>query len=151
MDGAAGSTAADKADLELVRVCISPEGAFGVLLIDGVPAGPVTLERTYPAVESKPRGPQFVKIPAGVYACKRTVFYRGGYDTYEVSGVIGHDRLLFHRGNAEVDSEGCILIGSRFGYLSMKPCVLGSREGFSEFMRLTWGRPRFSLAIRNAA
>lgn len=150
MDGSAGSTN-ERADLELVRVSVSHDGAFGVLLLDGVPAGPVTIERTYPVAPSTPKGPQLVKIPPGTYSCHRTVFYRGGYDTYEITGVVGHSRLLFHRGNVEEDSDGCILVGARFGYLGMRPCVLGSREGFAEFMRLTWGRSRFSLAVRYAA
>lgn len=150
MDGAAGS-GSERPDLELVRVSVAPEGAFSVLLIDGVPAGPVCLERTYSVAESTPRGPQFVKIPPGIYDCRRTVFYRGGYDTYEVTGVVGHSRLLFHRGNAELDSDGCILVGRRFGFLGgTRAAVLESVEGFHDFMRLTWGRPAFALRVRNA-
>jgi hypothetical protein len=142
------------ADLELVRVSIAPEGCFGVLLFEGLPAGIVTLERTWPLAESAPRGPQFVKIPPGLYRCVRTRFVRGGYDTYEVTGVPGHSRLLAHQGNIEGDSEGCMLIGQRFGQVSGRPGVLGSRLGFVEFMRLAAGRSEFGafeLAVRNAA
>jgi hypothetical protein len=150
MDGAAGS-GSERADLELVRVAVAPDGCFGVLLIDGIPAGPVTLERTYPLAESRPGGPQFVKIPAGRYRCERTTFYRGGYESYEVTGVLGHSRLLFHQGNDEGDTEGCILVGSRFGWLGSRPAVLDSRNGFSEFMRLAHGRSGFDLLVRNPA
>lgn len=151
MDGAAGSGTERPADIELVRVCVAPEGAFSVLLIDGVPAGPVCLERTYPLVENRPRGPQFVKIPAGRYRCVRTTFHRGGYPSYEVSGVLGHSRLLFHVANDEADLDGCIGVGMRFGLLRGIPAVLDSREGFSEFLRLTRGRESFELLVRNAA
>lgn len=149
VDGGAGASERP-ADFELVRLCVAPDGAFGVLLVDGVPAGPVTLERTYPLAESHPRGPQFVKIPGGRYRCVRTWYYRGAVETFEVVGVVGHSRLLFHAGNAELDSEGCILVGRRFGFLGGKPAVLDSREGFREFIRLTNGRPSFDLAVRAA-
>lgn len=121
-----------------------------MLLIDGVPCGPITVERSYPVDPAQPRGEQYVKIPPGRYVCKRSVFYRGGYDTYEITGVVGHSRLLFHRGNAEEDSDGCILVGRRFGFVGMRPAVLESREGFAEFMRLTWGRSSFGLRVRAA-
>jgi hypothetical protein len=140
------------ADLELVRVAVAPEGAFGVLLVDGVPAGPVTLERTYPIDELNPRGVQYVKIPAGQYPCVRTYFQRGHYETYEVTQVTGHTRLLFHCGNSEMDTEGCILVGQRFGktlaWQQPQPGVLESRLAFGEFMRLAGGTETFTLTVR---
>ena len=148
--GAGAGSASERADIELVRVAVAPDGCFGVLLIDGIPAGPVTLERTYPLVESRPRGPQFVKVPPGRYRCERTRYYAAGYDTYEVTGVLGHSRLLFHAGNVEVDSEGCILVGLRFGQMDTRPGVLSSRLGMAEFMRLTHGRSSFDLLVRQA-
>ncbi len=151
MDGAAGSGSERPADLELVRVCVAPDGAFGVLLVDGVPAGPVTLERTYPLLESRPRGPcQYVKIPAGRYRCERTTYHAGGYETFEVTGVVGHDRLLFHRGNVEGDSEGCILLGQRFGLLRGAPAVLDSTLAFATFMAMMGERKSFDLLVRAA-
>ena len=150
MDGAAGATAERPPDLELVRLCIAPEGAFGVLLLDGLPVGPVSLERSYPLVESRPRGPQFVKIPKGRYRCTRTKYYRGNYDTFEVTGVLGHSRLLFHAGNMEADSEGCILIGRRFGLLHGQPAVLESIRGFGDLMALLANKPSFDLMVRSA-
>jgi hypothetical protein len=148
MDGTAGPGA--RADLELVRVSIAPEGAFGVILVDLIPTGVVTLERTYPVAESAPRGAQFVKIPPGFYRCVRTAYMRGGYDSYEVTGVAGHSRLLFHAGNDELNSEGCILVGQRFGLLNGQPAVLSSQLGFGEFIRLAAGRAVFGLLVRNA-
>jgi hypothetical protein len=134
----------------LVRVSVAPEGAFGVLLRGGIPFGPVTLERTYPLAESAPRGQQFVKIPPGRYRCERTRFIRGGYDTFEITGVVGHDRLLFHLGNVELDSEGCPLLGQRFGMLRGSPSVLQSGLAFAEFMASMGFRESFALEVRNA-
>ena len=147
MTGASGPEA--RADLELVRVSIAPEGAFSVLLQDGVPLGPVALERTYPVASSMPRGPQFLKIPAGRYRCKRTRFLRGGYETFEITGVVGHSRLLFHAGNVEDDSEGCVLVGQRFGRVGSNPGVLSSRMGFAEFMQSMGRREVFDLLVRD--
>jgi hypothetical protein len=138
-----------RADLELVRVSVAPEGAFGVLLQDGVPLGPVTIERSYPVAASMPRSLQFVKIPPGRYRCKRTRFLRGGYDTFEITGVVGHDRLLFHAGNSENDSEGCVLVGQRFGRVGPNPGVLSSRMGFAEFMQFMGRREVFELLVRD--
>ncbi len=151
MDGAAGSGSEQAADLELVRVCVAPEGCFGVILVEGLPCGLVTAERTYPTDELHPRGPeQYVKIPAGRYACRRTRYERGGYDTYEVTGVVGHSRLLIHKGNTELDSEGCILLGQRFGLVRGAPAVLESAIAFAVFLRLVRDAETFALVVRAA-
>ena len=148
MNGAAGSGSERPADLELVRIAIKPEGAFGVILAEGLPSGLVSLERTYPEYGLDPQGPQYVKIPAGRYLCRRTQFHAGGYETYEVTGVIGHSRLLFHRGNVEADTEGCILLGQRFGFVRGSTGILESALAFAVFLRLTAGRSSFEFEVR---
>lgn len=135
-------------DLELVRVAVSEAGCFGVLVAHGVPLGQVTLERTEPADPSAPTGAQLVKIPDGKYVCRRTYFIRGGYDTYEVTGVIGHSRLLWHKGNHERDSDGCILVGQKFASRLLAPGVELSSLGFHEFMLWADGRESFELEVR---
>jgi hypothetical protein len=127
---------------DLIRV--SPKntaGAFGVLLQERDPFA-VTLERTYDWTGRL----RLVKIPPGHWPCRRTYYYRGGYDTYEIK-VPGHTRLLFHRGNVENDSEGCVLVGQRFGVLRGQPAILASTAGFLEFMRRTRGQPTFVLHV----
>ena len=151
MEAAAATKQAELEILELVRIGILPAGAFGVLLWQRQPTGLVTLERTYPLDQVHPEGPQFVKIPAGRYRCVRTVYFRGNYDTYEVTGVLGHSRMLFHAGNVEADTEGCILVGQRFGLVGLAMGVLNSRLGFAELMQLVGDRPAFDLLVRGAA
>lgn len=146
VDGGAGSGSERPIELQLARVSVIPEGAFGVILAQGIPFL-VSLERTYPKDDADPRGEQFVKIPPGRYPCRRTYFHRGGFDTYEVTGVIGHDRLLFHRGNVEADSEGCILLGQRFDPWG-RPAVLDSALAFAVFLRLVGDRQSFDLVVR---
>ena len=134
-----------KPDFELIRLCKEPEGAFGCLLQDRLPFA-VTLERTY----ELPGRDQHVKIPPGSWVCRSTFYHKGGYDTFEVTDVPDHSRLLFHKGNVEDDAEGCILVGRRFGLLEGRPAILESRDGFLEFMRRTGGRPMLRLLIREA-
>jgi len=140
-------------DLELVRVSVREDGAFGVLQALGVPPGQpgipiaVVCERTYPLPDSKA---QLVKIPAGRHRCARSYYYRGRHETFEVQ-VNGHSRLLFHKGNVEDDSEGCILVGRRFGLLQGRPAVLESMQGFADFMAWAGRRQGFELLVRHAA
>ncbi len=128
------------------RVASIPDGCFGVLLHAGVPFA-VTLERTYPQFPDHPNGYQLVKIPPGRYRCLRTYFNRGQYPTYEITGVAGHSRLLFHRGNLETDSDGCVLVASKFGELKASPAVLESNAGFAEFMSRAMMAQEFELEV----
>lgn len=149
LDGSAGSGSEREPDLELVRVAVHPSGAFGVLLIDGRPCGPVTLERTYPVDPIKPLGAQYVKIPAGRYRCVRTMYHKGGHESFEVLGVVGHSDLKFHRLNEEMESDGCIGVGMRFSALG--PKIEDSRRGFDVFMSLMHGRQSFDLLVKDPA
>jgi hypothetical protein len=96
-------------------------------------------------------------IPAGAYVCLRDFFRRGGYETFEVTGVEGRERILFHRGNTEEDSDGCILIASRLGVLEVtdedhhrtvhKLAGLASRDAFEAFMLSLEGVDEFLLIV----
>jgi hypothetical protein len=125
---------------------------FGVLRHAGIPFA-VTLERTYAkgptGVGSGQAGDQLVKIPAGVHRCTRGYFIKGNHRTYEIT-VPGHTRILFHRGNLEADSEGCVLVGERFHQFTGGPGIASSIEGFQEFMDLAAGRPAFDLDVIEA-
>jgi uncharacterized protein DUF5675 len=132
-------------EFELLRVAMLPEGAFGVLMQWGIPFA-TTLERTYELAGKQ----QFTKIPTGIFPCRSRYYLRGNYDTYEVMEVPGHFALLFHKGNVENDSDGCILVGQGYGNVYQKPGVIRSMDGFHEFMRRTEGKPEFFLRVRQA-
>lgn len=140
-------------DLELVRVSVREDGAFGVLQALQVPAGQpgipfaLTCEHTYPLPDTA-RG-QFLKIPAGLHRCSRSYFHRGRHETFEIH-VDGHERILFHKGNTEDDVDGCVLVGRRFGLLHGRPAILESLEGFREFMAWAGRRSAFELLVRHA-
>lgn len=127
--------------LELLRVAVENEGAFGVLRLGGYPRL-VTLEHTY-------RDENAVKIPMGRTRCHRDFFHRGGYETFEIE-VAGHSRVLFHKGNIEKNSDGCVLVGARFGRLGGRAAILQSAVGFGEFMEMLKGVDEFELNVVNA-
>ena len=93
--------------------------------------------------------PMLSRIPAGEYACVRTWYHKGGYDTYEIVGVEARSRILFHVGNRMVDVNGCVALGLDFGVLGGELAVLRSRDAFAQFMRETRGVLSFPLRIED--
>lgn len=132
--------------LTLTRFASTPDGVLGRL-------GPwCTLEE-----EALGNRPNVSCIPAGTYLCRRSRYHAGGYDTFEITGVPNRSRILFHIGNTEEDTAGCILVGKRFGVLvrtdedtgrkAPKLAVLDSRTAFREFMERLDGVSEFMLQI----
>ena len=124
----------------LKRIALTERGTFGVLLHKRVPFA-LTLER-----EWKNNQPNISCIPAGEYECKRVRSPKFG-NTFEVTNVPGRSHILFHKGNLQEDSYGCILVGGQYGNLRGKPGVLASRRGFSEFLAELAGVDFFQLTI----
>lgn len=128
--------------LSLKRVAANADGTFGVLL-DGDTPFAVTLERKW--LDNRA---EVSCIPVGVYICKRVNSPRFG-DTFEVTGVSGRSHILFHSGNSEDDTKGCILVAEQFGSINGKTAVQVSREGFAEFMARLKGVDEFSVEIED--
>jgi hypothetical protein len=122
---------------QLKRVAVHEYGAFGVLLKQDIPFA-VTLERTFENLR--------VVVPTGTVVCKSSTYYKGGYPTYELI-VEGHSRVLFHKGNKEEHSRGCVLVAESFHDFGDVPGVANSAGGFKEFMKLTEGVPAFRLEV----
>lgn len=129
--------------LELKTVAIRDDGCYSVMLWQGRPFA-VSVERTFDPGEAS-HGKQIV-IPNGTFRCTATQYHRGGYATYEIH-VPGHSRVLFHKGNHEKDSLGCVIVGESFGELNGMTAVLDSRGAFSEFIRLTGGKHEFQMEV----
>lgn len=128
---------------EVIRLESSEEGTFGVLRLDG---------RVY-CVTLEPRDLDNREgvscIPSGTYQCRRTRSPRFG-ETFEVRDVPGRSHILFHAGNVQGDTRGCVLLGRHFGLLRGERAVLNSGRTFSEFMELCEGADSFQLTVGDA-
>lgn len=123
--------------LQIKTVAVLDDGCFSVLLWDNRPFA-VSVERTH--ADGQPT------IPSGIHECVRDFYHGGGYETFEIL-IDGHDRVLFHKGNTELDSEGCVCVAEKFSTLEGKLAVLESREGFAELMEKASGLKRFLVEI----
>lgn len=125
-------------DIVITRKERKPEGVFSVMSNDMV-----ALEHSYPTED----GGWEPKIPNGTYRCVRGKHRLHGMDkdfeTFEITGVEGHTGLLFHWGNYNRDSEGCVLVGaSEDGVM-----ITMSRASFAKFMTLQDGVDEFQLTV----
>ena len=110
--------------LEILIVEKSQEGNIGVLLLDGK-AFCWTMTRDYTD--------KVYAIPEGLYPYERYVSPTYG-ETFQVL-VENHSALLFHSGNLETASKGCIILGKYPGELGGKRAVLSSKETFRRFLK----------------
>lgn len=138
-------------NLKLHRFETTDEGTFGVLIHNHKPFA-VTLERQW--LDNK-KG--ISCIPEGEYICKRCrTSPEYGYkdspkfgDTFQITNVPGRSKILFHKGNIDDDSHGCVLIGEQFGELGLSAAILSSKQGFNEFNLLLHGYDTFKISIIN--
>ena len=110
--------------IELIRVSYNAYGTFGVLLKDGVPMC-VTLEDPWNYNKKN-----ISCVPTGSYECIPHNGHRYK-DTWVLKGVPKRTAILFHIGNTQKDTEGCILVGQRFGTLDEQPAILGSKPAMA--------------------
>lgn len=127
-------------ELDLIRLENSEQGTFGVLRMDGK-VFCVTLE---PPDRDNARNVS--RIPAGRYVCNRVRSPRFG-ETYEVADVPGRTHILFHPGNVDEDTRGCVLLGNHFGLLRGDRAVLNSGRTFARFLEAAAEAPRLNLTI----
>lgn len=115
--------------LELIRLEEAEDGTLGVLKIDkGVFCFTLELPDRLNEVSRS-------SIPAQQYRCERIVSPRFG-ETYEILNVPGRTHILFHPGNKEEDTDGCVLLGESVGKLMGKKAILNSRPTFNKFMKV---------------
>jgi hypothetical protein len=133
---------------KLMRVEQGSEGSFGVLVLDGQ-AFCVTLELPWRANQNG-----ISCIPTGQYSCQRSPSpliekITGGKwkETFEITGVPGRSRILFHSGNTIADSRGCVLLASSFGKLKGERAVLNSGATFDLFMTVMRNTKAFGLKV----
>jgi hypothetical protein len=150
-------------NLRSKRMHFRPDGIFSGIFLDDGTLFMVTLEHAYkrsdPAVAgslaSYPERESIPKIITGSFTCRRGKHRLHGmkedFETFEVTGIPGHSNLLFHWGNFNENSEGCILTGERLvdTVRNAKPTdmITNSRLAFDRFMKLQEGIDEFQLKV----
>ena len=134
----------DTKTFTIKRIAETFNGLFGVMLDDNIPFA-VTLENKWNYNINN-----ISSIPRGVYFCKRVDSPKFG-NTFEVIDVPNREHILFHYGNQDEDTEGCILIAEEFGVLNDEEAILSSNfahRGFQEFLDRTADVDEFILSIQ---
>lgn len=134
-------------DFKLKRNTYSEDGIFSTLTDTNNQVLFYTLEHAY----LQPDGTYEPKIPPGTYTCQRGQHQLHGmiqpFSTFEVTNVRGHVGILFHTGNINSDSDGCILIGSDWGSVNHVTAITGSKVALAKFMALQDGVDSFTLVV----
>lgn len=123
------------------RVYGGKDGTDGVLIEQGYGPICVTKERRW---NNNKKGESC--IPTGEFRCKRVSSPKFG-NTFEVL-VEGRTAILFHKGNIDDDSHGCIIVGEYFDPFKNKDVgVLMSGHAMDEFLARLTGEQEFKLVI----
>lgn len=132
--------------LILQRLNLTSYGTYGVLMkVTEVGNVPIALTLEDPWNNNEP----FKScIPANNYVCEKTVSPKFG-DTFEITGILGRDHVLFHSGNTIDDTHGCVLLGQELNFPNAG--IANSRIAFKVFMDLLEGSSQFNLIIKNPA
>ena len=149
-------------DMRLVRDQRRSDGIFSIMSsADGSLTG-ITLEHSYQML-----GPELAyeaKLVNGIYVCKRGTgagpdgmhrLHDGvWFDTFEVMDVPDFrgkkvTGLLWHHGNFQEDSDGCILTGKTLGWRlgGLIRMITWSDQTFKAFMKVQEGVDQFQLTV----
>lgn len=126
--------------MNLIRTRSNRYGIFGELHDD---AGTIyeTLEHAYCTEWG-----WLPKLPLGTYTCQRGLhcLHNGiPFETFEITGVPNHSGILFHVGNYNDDSDGCILIGLG----AAGNTLVHSKAAFDQWMKTLEGINEFTLEV----
>ena len=141
-------------NLTLTRKARKETGIFGELHTEDGKFVAFTLEHSYfqsqPSMSANGGVIQSweAKIPLGTYRCllgDHQLHSGSKFKTFMVTGVPNHSGILFHIGNYNRDSEGCILLG-----LQEIPEGVGrSGDAFKQFIALQGDRTEFFLNVES--
>lgn len=134
----------------LSRIWHNEGGILGRLFRDDESRIGVTLEHAF-QFKDTPAGLWEPVIPKGVYTCvrgpHRLAHMTQDFETFEVTGIARHSGLIFHWGNWNTDSKGCILLGDALSNSPAGPMITDSRRTFAKFMAGLSGTDTFTLTI----
>jgi hypothetical protein len=132
-------------NLTLVRDTFTDKGIFGILTGDGFSC--VTLEHAYPMPLEHSQAFE-PKLQDGSYTCVRGIHRLSNlidFETFEITGVLGHSDILFHKGNYNADSEGCVLLGEKV----ISDSITNSLVTFNKFLDFQQGCDTFQLVVQS--
>ncbi len=136
-------------DLKIKNKIFEADGIFGLLFDENGNKLASTLQHAYDS--GLGNGSYLPKIPDGVYKCirgnHRLEHMTYDFTTFEITGIKGHTNLLFHWGNFQRDSSGCILLGSAMSNVNGVNMILHSRNTFDKFMKLQENVNQFLLTV----
>ena len=130
-------------NLTLERYRFTEDGIFGHLFDEKGTIRINTLEHSF--------GDQ-PKLADGTYTCQRGMHQlehmTAPFETFEVCGVPEFEGvpvwgILFHVGNFNIDSNGCILLG----LAAADSSIISSKEAFGRFMKAQEGTNEFTLQV----
>lgn len=126
--------------LTLTRKDFTENGIFSELTDDKGKLSLVTLEHSY---DNKP------KLYDGTFMCVRGIHRLHNnipFETFEITGVQGHIGILFHIGNYNKDSDGCVLLGMDRD----NTMIQHSAIAFSKFISLLDSQQTFTLVVKSS-
>lgn len=130
-------------DLTLTRTRTDETGIYSIL----TDADGTTIAHTLEHAYDDGTGTFKPKIIDGTHLCVRGNHLLHGmttpFSTFEITGVPGHSNLLFHWGNYNKDSDGCVLLGEA----EVGDMVTNSRDTFEKFIALEAGLNEFNLTV----
>lgn len=148
-------------NLKLLRTAFKSTGIYGEIEDETGKRRFFTLEHSYsrtaladpdPGLEPEKFGsiencPDYLpKLAPGTYTCVRgqhQLHHGLPFETFMVTGVPKHEGILFHVGNYDRDSEGCILIGKE----PIPDGIGKSGDAFKEFIELQRKTDSFILEV----
>ena len=86
-------------------------------------------------------------IPDGTYRCLRHQSDKYG-SVWALQGVPRRSGILIHAGNVVDDTQGCILLGARIGWLHGSRAVLDSQKAIRYWHELTADASELELVVR---
>lgn len=136
-------------NLILKNIDFLNDGIFGLLVdVDGNVLFH-TLQHAYDSGQGN--GSYAPKLKPGDYNCVRGLHrlerMTQDFTTFEITNVPGHTNILFHVGNYNEDSEGCVLLGLDEIDSNGKHMLISSRVAFQEFMELLKDLNSFTLTV----
>jgi len=124
--------------IKIKRTSYTKYGTFGVLMKNDTPLM-VTLERL-PMQNQR----NISCIPTGFYECEKITSENHG-KCISIKNVPERDNIQLHVGNILKETEGCVLVGLNFGYVSNTYGVRLSRKALD--MLLNEVPDRFMLEV----